>query len=56
MVKPDQTESMPIEVAKHMYTKKVDVTQPRAMEMTPCAQEGQECAFTNMAVVRYSLG
>ena len=56
VIKPDLEESMPITVGEHLYKHKVDVTLPRAMEFTPCAWQGAECEFTNMAVVRYSLG
>ena len=56
VVKPDQRESMPIEVTGHLFKQKIVQSQPRAMKMTPCAMEGEECTFHNMAVVRYSLG
>ena len=48
---------MPIAVDSGvLFKEKVDVTAPRAMEFTPCAWQGGECEFRNMAVVRYSLG
>ena len=56
VIKPDLTESMPIEVQGHLYKSRVDVTSPRSMELLPCAAEGEQCEFSGMSVVKYSIG
>jgi hypothetical protein len=60
VVKPDGTDLLPVPVEKdgvaYLFTEKVEQIQPRAMAFQDCAGEGEQCAFANTAVVRYSLG
>ena len=51
----DTSPTEPIKVSDRIFSMR-QVTPPRAMEMTPCALEDQECSFSNLALVRFSLG